>query len=78
MQQGSLYFNIKMTEKRVSKKIIQLIDFNYYKGKSAKAIADMFPFKIRTVYNITSRAEKEGPLDLKGSSGRSKKVLVAS
>lgn len=63
-----------MPGKRVSKDIIQLVYFNYYKGKSAKEIADMFSLKIRTVYNIISRAEKEGRLDLKGSTGRPKKV----
>ena len=63
-----------MPGKRVSKNIIQLVYFNYYKGKSAKEIADMFSLKIRTVYNIISRAEKEGRLDLKGSTGRPKKV----
>ena len=39
-----------------------------------KEIADMFSLKIRTVNNIISRAEKEGRLDLKGSSSRPKKV----
>ena len=34
----------------------------------------MFSLKIRTVYNIISRAKKEGRLDLKGSKGRPKKV----
>ena len=34
----------------------------------------MFSLKIRIVYNIISRAEKEGPLDLKGSTGWPKKV----
>ena len=34
----------------------------------------MFSLKIRTVYNIISRAEKEGRLDLKGSTCRPKKV----
>ena len=31
-----------MPGKRVSKNIIQLVDYNYYKGNSAKEIADMF------------------------------------
>ena len=75
MKQVSLCFNKKkMPGKRVSKNIIQLIYFNYYKGKSAKEIADMFSMKIRTVYNIISRAENEGWLDLKGSTDRPKKV----
>ena len=34
----------------------------------------MFSLKIRTVFNMISRAEKEGRLDLKGSTGRPKKV----
>ena len=42
MQQVPLYYNTKMPGKRVSKNIIQLVNFNYYKGKSAKEIADMF------------------------------------
>ena len=57
MQQLSLYFNTKIPAKRISKNIIQLVYFNYYKGKSAKETANMFSLKIRTVYNIT-RAEK--------------------
>ena len=68
MQQVSLYFNTKMPGKQVSKNIIQLVDCNHYKGKSAKELADMFSLK------IISRAEKEGRLDLKGSTGRPKKV----
>ena len=51
-----------------------MVYFNYHKCKSAKEIADMFSLKIRTVYNIISRDEKEGRLDLKGSIGRPKKV----
>ena len=73
-QQVSLYFSTKMPGKQVSKNIIQLVDINYYKGKSAKEIADMFSLKIRNVYNIIPRAEEEGWLDLKGSTGRPKKV----
>ena len=34
----------------------------------------MFSLKIRTVYNIICRAEKEGRLDLKASTVRAKKV----
>ena len=34
----------------------------------------MFSLKTSTVYNIISRTEKEGRLDLKGSTGRTKKV----
>ena len=63
-----------MPGKRVSKNIIQLIYFNYYKGKSAKVTGDIFSLKIKTEYNIISRAEKEVRLDLKGSTGRPKKV----
>ena len=37
-----------------------IVYFNYYEGKSAKEIADMFSLKVRTVYNIISRAEKDG------------------
>ena len=72
MQQVPLYCNTKMPGKRVSTNIIQLVNFNYYKSKSAKEIADMFSWKIRTVYNIISRAEKEG--DIKRSTGSAKKV----
>ena len=57
-----------MSGKRVSKNI-QLVYFNYYKGKSAKEIADMFSLKIKTVNNIISRTENERQLDLKGSTG---------
>ena len=35
----------------------------------------MFSMKIRTLYNIITRAEKEGRLDLKGSTGKPKKVM---
>ena len=63
-----------MPEKRVSKYIIQLVYFYYYKGKSAKKISDMFSLKIRTVGYYISRDEK-GRLDLKGSTGRPKKVM---
>ena len=63
-----------MTEKRVSKNIIQLDCFNYYKGKSARKSLICSPLKIRAVYNITYRAEKEGRLDLKCCTGRPKKV----
>ena len=64
----------KRPGKRVSKNIIQLVYFNYYKGKSAKEIAHMFSLKMRTVYNIITRGEKEVRLDLKGYTGRPKKV----
>lgn len=64
-----------MPGKRVSKNIIQLVYFNHYKGISAKEIAYMFSLKTRTVYNIIFRAEKEEWVDLKGSTGRPKKVM---
>ena len=41
-------FDTKSPGKRVSKNIIQLVYFNYYKGKSEKEIADMFSLKIKT------------------------------
>ena len=63
MQQISLYFNTKMPGKGISKNIIQLVYFNYYKDKPTKDLAGMFSLKIRTVYNIISRAEKEEQLD---------------
>ena len=73
MQQVSLYFSIKMLGKWVSKNIIQLVYFNYYRGKSVMVIADML--QIRTIlYNIISCVEKEGRPDLKGSTGRPKNV----
>ena len=37
-------------------------------------IRDMFALKIRTIYNIISRAEKEGQLNLKGFTGSPKKA----
>ena len=43
-----------MTRKRVSK-IIQLAYFNYYKGKTAEEIADMFYLKVNTVYTLFDR-----------------------
>ena len=43
---SALYFNTKMPGRRVSKNIEQLAYFNYYKGKSAKEIADTFSLKI--------------------------------
>ena len=49
-----------------------MVYFNYFKDKSVKEIADMFSF--RNVYNIISRAVKEGRLDLESSTGRPKKV----
>ena len=62
-----LYFDTKTPVKPVSKNYyIQLIYFNYYNGKAGKETADIFSLKIRTVYNIISRAEKEGRRDLKG------------
>ena len=70
----SFIYQYKNAKKRISKNFLQLIYFNYYKGKSAKEIADMFFLQIRTICNIISHVEKKGPLDLKGSTGRPKKV----
>ena len=67
MQQMSLYFNTIMPVNRVSKNIVQLADFNYYKGKFEKSL------NFRTVFNIIFHAEKERWLDLKGSTCRPKK-----
>ena len=67
-----------MAGKQVSKNIIQLVYFDYYKGKSAMEIADMFSLVIKSVYNIISRADKEGRLDLKGPTGRPKIYLLFS
>ena len=55
---SALIFQYKNVRKM--KIIIQLVYFNYYKGKFAREIADMFPMKIRIVSNIICRAEKEG------------------
>jgi len=38
--------------------------YNYYRGKPAKELADMFKLKQRTVYNIINRAEKETVLEV--------------
>ena len=64
----------KCRECTISKNIRQLVYSNCYKGKSDEEIAEMFFLKIRTVYNIISRAEREGRLDLKGSTVRPKKL----
>ena len=63
-----------MPGKPVLKTIIKLVYFNYYKGKSAKEIADMFSLKIGTVYNIISCVRKEGRLDLKDQQAGQKNV----
>ncbi|KAM7344847.1 uncharacterized protein ACRADG_011408 isoform 2-T2 [Cochliomyia hominivorax] len=63
-----------MPGKRITKNIIQLVYYNYCKGISAQDIADMFYLKIRTVYNIISRAEREGRFESKRSSGCPKKL----
>ena len=56
-----LIFDYKNARKTSFKKYYTIGLFQLvYKGKSAKEIADMFALKIRTVYNILSRAEKEG------------------
>ena len=64
-----------MPGKRTDKNIIQLIYYNFHKGKSAKQLAEMFRVQLRTVYNIINRAEKEERLELKNSTGRKQKVL---
>ena len=71
-----LIFQYKKASKSRLKNSIQLVYFNYYKGKSAKEIANMFSLKIRAVYNIISRAKKE--LVLKGPRDRPKKSEAAS
>lgn len=63
-----------MTGNRTNDNIIQLVYFNYAKGKTAKEIAKIFNLKLRTVYNIINRAEKEGRLELKTTTGRPKKL----
>ena len=46
-----------MPGKRISKNIIQLVYFNYYESKSVKEITDIYPLKIKNIYNIaTERA----------------------
>ena len=60
MKQVSLYFNTKKPGKRIPLNIIQLVYLNYYKAKSAKEIAGVFSLKIRIIYNIIYRAEKDG------------------
>ena len=62
MQQVSLYLKTNLPSKRVSKHIIQLINLNYYKGKSKNEIADMFSLKIRTVYNIRFLVERRATI----------------
>lgn len=64
----------KMPGKRTYDNIIQLVYFNYYKGKSAKDLAEMFSLKLSTVYNIINRAKNEDRLELKQSPGRPKKL----
>lgn len=40
----------------------ELIYFNYNKGKRAKELSEMFDIKLRTIYNLIRRAEKENRL----------------
>lgn len=63
-----------MPGNRTSDNIIQLVYYNFHKGKSAKELAEMFSLNVRTVYNIIYRAEKENRLELKQPSGRPKKL----
>ena len=50
-------------------------NFQAFESNKPTHILDHSDFKIRTVYNIISRAEKEGRLDLNGSKDRPKKVM---
>lgn len=63
-----------MPGKGVKDDVIQLVYYNYYKGKNAAQLSEMFNIKLRTIYNIINRAEKEGRLELKTSNGRPKKL----
>ena len=59
-KQVSLYFNTKMPGIRVSKNIIQLVYFNYYKGKSRpKKVIQRVERKIfKTVYDWPQSSTK--------------------
>lgn len=63
-----------MPGKRIGDNLIQLVYFNYYNGKTAKELAEMFNIKLRTIYNIIKRAEKENRLHLNNSTGRPPKL----
>lgn len=63
-----------MPGKRVDENLIQLVYFNYYKGKTAKELSEMFDIKLRTIYNIICRAEKENRLHHNNSMGRPPKL----
>lgn len=63
-----------MPGNRTDNKVIELVYFNYYDGKSPKEIAQMLSVKLRTVYNIINRAEKENRLELRNSGGRPRKL----
>lgn len=63
-----------MPGSRTLDNIIQLVYFHYCKGKTAKELAEMFSVKLRTVYNIINRAEKEDRIHLRCSQGRPNKL----
>nr|AAA88882.1 Tc1-like transposase [Drosophila virilis]CAA89219.1 Tc1-like transposase [Drosophila virilis] len=63
-----------MPGQRINENVIQLVYFHYHKGKCAKELAEMFSIKLRTIYNIINRAEKENRLELKHSGGRPAKL----
>ena len=65
---------LTMPAKRVDENLIQLVYYNYYKGKSAKELAEMFNIKLRTTYNIIRLAEKENSLHLNNSGDRPPKL----
>ena len=73
MQQVSLYLNTKNVRKTGFKKYYTI---ELFQLKSAKKIADIFSLNIGTIseYYIIYRAEKEGWLNLQGSTGRPKKM----
>ena len=74
--QVSLYFNTKMPGKRVSKTIIQFNYFNYYKGEHICEgnLLICSPWKSELYIISYPIAEKEGRLDIKGSTGRPNNV----
>lgn len=44
-----------MPGKRVDGNLIQLVWFNYYKGKTAKELSKMFDIKLSTIYKLFIR-----------------------
>jgi len=63
-----------MPGKRVDENLIQLVYYNYYNNKTAKELSTMFDIKLRTIYNIINRAEKQNRLHLNNSPGRPPKL----